>query len=503
MAPITADDDIAGALADAADGGTVRVPPGVHESGPLELPSDVTLELAPGAVLRGPESLEEYGDASHLLSADGAENVTVTGAGTIDARGRAFMTDEPIGLDIPGHSARQGAAYPVAADEAPLAPRERPDGLLRFTDCSGVTVEGVTVRDSPAWTLHFRRCEDVRVSGVAVDNDRRVPNSDGVVPDMCRDVRISDCSVRTGDDAIAVKATGAGEVRPCENVTATNCVLSSRSGAVFVGGRAAADIRHVHVSNCAIRGSNRGVAVRAYGPGGVERVRFADLTVETRLFPGNWWGQAEPVFVASHPHRPGVDCGGVRDVTVDGLTAAAEGGVFVYGHESAPVEDLTLEGVSLRIAEGEHSESVGGNFDLRWIRDADAPATDTPPPDVYEHDIPGVYARGVQNLTLRAVTVEWDDPPAYCSNAVACEHADGVTVDGLVGRQAHPDGDAAVIAVRSARGLRIRDATASAGAGTFLALVDTDDERLCVGNDLVACHTTGPVDAFANSDADR
>ncbi|MFB6218970.1 MAG: glycoside hydrolase family 28 protein [Halobacteriaceae archaeon] len=482
----------------AAGGGTVRVPPGVHETGPLRLRSGVTLELAPGAVLRGPAAIDGYGDDTHLLVADGAENVAVTGRGTIDGRGTAFMTDEPIGLDIPGHSARQGEDYPLRGADAPRAPRERPDGLVRFADCAGVAVEGVTLTGSPAWTLHCRACDDVTVSGVTIDNDPRIPNSDGVVPDMCRDVRVSDCRIRTGDDAIPVKATGQGGVRDCENVAVTNCVLASRSGAVFVGGRAAGDIRHVVVSDCVVRESNRGLAVRAYGPGAVEDVRVSNVTVETRLFAGNWWGQAEPVYVAAHPHRPGVDCGGVRDLTLSGVTATAEQGAFLYAGDGATIEGVTLDDVSLRVVGGEHTDSVGGNFDVRWITDDDAPEGRLP--DIYAHDVPGVYARGVTDLALRNVAVEWgDDPPAFFSSAVACEAFAGLAVDGLVGRGATPDDP--VVDLRDGREIRIRDSTATAGAGRFLSLADTAGERLFAGNDLGACEDAGPVGAFAVTDA--
>jgi hypothetical protein len=497
-AHVSAGDSPQAAIDDAVDGGTVRLEPGVHEPGGLRLRSNVTLDFAPGAVLRAsPE--REGATEGHLLVADGAENVAVTGQGTIDGRGVAFMTDRPIPLDLPDHSARQGEDYPIpGGEEAPLAAADRPGGLVRFDDCTGVTVADVTMCGSPAWTLHLRACEDVTVRGVTIDNDPRIPNSDGVVPDMSRDVRISDCAIHTGDDAIPVKATGyGGYARPCEHVTVTNCTLSSRSGAVFVGGRAAEDIRHVQVSNCTIRNSNRGLAVRAYGPGAVEHVRFDGISIETRLFEGNWWGQAEPVYVAAHPHAPDVDCGGIRDLRVSNVTATAEQGAFLFAGGGATLSNVVFDGLALRVVAGERTETVGGNFDLRWIRDRSRPEHDSHLPDVYGHDVPALYARGVDDMTVRDTSVRWaDDLPEFFSHAVSVEEFADLTVDGVVGRQAHPGGEDAVLSLRDGATVSVRDSTATAGAGTFVELDGVTDPRVFAGNDLAACEDAGAADRF-------
>ena len=94
----------------AARGGIVFVPPGRYLSGTIFLKSNVTLHLAAAATILGSTNLAHYatgiqpcGFVNHphldkcLVYADKAENVAITGPGTIDGQGRAFPLVGPDG----------------------------------------------------------------------------------------------------------------------------------------------------------------------------------------------------------------------------------------------------------------------------------------------------------------------------------------------------------------------------------------------------------------------
>ena len=115
--------------ATAAGGGTVVVPKGTWETGPLALKSNVTLHLEKGAVLRGDPDPAVYKAAKlpALIHVKDAENVAITGEGTIDGRG-GMMSSKV----------------------------SRPH-LVNFWECRNVKVEGVTLRCGGSWTLFARR----------------------------------------------------------------------------------------------------------------------------------------------------------------------------------------------------------------------------------------------------------------------------------------------------------------------------------------------------------
>jgi polygalacturonase len=487
----TAIDDCA-----AAGGGTVHVPAGEYVIGPVELRDHVTLHLAAGARLLASTDPADYGTEGYpldaLVLAQDASDVAVTGRGCIDGRSDAFMRcDRDIDFDIDGHDARQGDAYLDATDEfpdGPVAPADyRPDNLILFDDCERVALDGVAIRNSPAWTLHLLDCEDVTVTGVSIDNDCRVPNSDGIVPDRSRNVRISDCAISTGDDGIVLKTTDTGDASgPCENVTVTNCTIVSRSCAIIVGGETYDDIRNCTFGNCVIRDSTRGLGVRLLDEGSIENIHFSDIVVETTLHAGNWWGQAEPIYVLAVPRTATTDVGRVDGVRFSNITATAQQGAVVFGSTESTVENLAFDGVDLRIAGGEKSEAVGGNFDIRWITDT-SPPSDPDLPNVYGRDVPGVYCRHVDGLVLHDVTVEWADDgslPDYFSHAVECEQFADVTLDRFEGRAAPGTETQSAISLHDGRTVTVRDSTAPAGTGAFLELTETADQRLFVDNDV-------------------
>ncbi len=480
-------------------GGTVRVPPGVYETGSVELRDDLTLSLSPGATVYASPDESDYDCPPEYVGPDGerpvfvasgCENVTVAGEGVVHGRGTAVMEmDEPIR----GHSG-QSSAFPLVSDAEPdprqgaafLDPSEgteewpvakppfRPGPTFLFDDCADVTLRDVTLRDMPAWTLAVRDCDRVRVAGVTVRNHVRIPNCDGVSIAGSRNVRVSDCDVRCCDDAITLLTREAGTV--CENVVVTNCTLASRACAVKIGSETAGPIRRVRVRNCVVHGSNRGLGIQHRDGGDVTDVTFSGVSVETHLYEGPWWGKAEPVYVTSVPRDEETDLGAVRNVRVADVSARCENGAVVYGHPDAAIADVRLDGVTLAVRDSPASDAVGGNLDLQ--------PTGVRPP-IEAHDAPAVHCENVSGLELVDVSVEWgEDLPAYHTNGVACVGVEDLTVDGFDGRPAHPDAGDAAVSLRGCSTVTVRDSRARPGTGTFLAATDTDDGRLFAGNDL-------------------
>ncbi|MFB6218370.1 MAG: polygalacturonase, partial [Halobacteriaceae archaeon] len=223
------------------------------------------------------------------------------------------------------------------------------------------------------------------------------------------------------------------------------CTLSSRSCAIKFGSGTTEDMRDHLYSNIAIRNSNRGLGIQHRGPGDIENVLFSDITVETRLFTGNWWGQAEPIHVSSLPRTEGGELGTVRNVRFRNVVARGEGGVVLWG-TGGNVRNVTLDGVELRLRGGDLADRRGGNLDLRptGVR-----------PSIEAAEVPGVYARGVADLDCHRVAVAWADdrPPEYYTNAVACEDCEGVEIDGFRGR----GGTGLALALRDCAGATVRD----------------------------------------------
>jgi polygalacturonase len=228
----------------ARGGGVVRIPAGRFTSGALRLKSGVALWLDHGAVLiasNDPAQYEERRPTDRLppncwerafILAEGIERAAILGYGTITGAGFAKPTVRGKPLE-------------------PFRPR-----LVSFEHCREVRAEGVTMRDPDRWTLHFYDCDTVQVRGLSIRAGYDIGNSDGIDVDGSRNVVISGCEIVTGDDCIVLKTTNyLGEPRPCENVTVSNCTLSTRASGLKIGTEAHADFSNITFANCAVFGS--------------------------------------------------------------------------------------------------------------------------------------------------------------------------------------------------------------------------------------------------------
>jgi polygalacturonase len=324
-----------------AGGGMVLIPSGgTFICGTITLRDNIELHLENGAKLQASaveshytttQIAGEYGGKTggFLIQTSDARNVAITGLGTIDGQGDTFMdgwwTDD-------GPYIRKPKAF---------RPR-----LIGFFGCQGIRIRDITIRNAPQWTCHLTGCEDVVIDGITILNGLDVPNCDGIDPDHCRNVRISNCHIEAGDDCIVIKTTREfAHYGPSENITITGCTLVSTSAAIKIGTESVSDITDIVVTGCVIRKSHRGLAIQLRDEGNVRDVLFSDCIVETRQFHPKWWGNAEAIYVTATPRNTGGTVGSVSGITFRNIRFRGENGVFLCGCASSPLKDITLDGV--------------------------------------------------------------------------------------------------------------------------------------------------------------
>jgi hypothetical protein len=481
-------------------GGTVTVPPGTFRTGPIRMYANTTLHLEAGAVLKGSSDLNDYivnGKRFGLISAKDANNIAITGRGTIDGSGTAFMDmtrtrsgPERFG-DFDPNFTRQGLEYmdpKFGTADGPVVPYDRPGRLVAFSLCRNVLIRDVTITDAPLWTVHLDRCGDVVVSGVRIANPLVVPNNDGIHCTSCTNVHISDCEISAGDDAIAV--TSIGDARhhqilggdplgtdKTENVTVTNCTLQSCSTALRVG-YTGGDIKNCTFSNIVIRESNRGILVNVRDQASVENLLFSNITIQTRLHTGHWWGHAEPIQVSALANAADIKkLGQIKNVRFSNIIAESQSGIVVWGCKDSVIKDLTFDNVSVKMKNSPLNASYGGNFDLRTSGDF---AT-----ALFKHDMPALYCTNVTGLKIIRFETEWEDGlPDFFNHSIWCQSVSGVEIDGFIGRQAHLGDRRAAIVLDEVSSATIRNCRAAEGTGVFLQTAGLTGPRFFVNNEL-------------------
>jgi len=472
-------------------GGTILVPPGIYRTGPIRLQSNITLQLEPGAVIRASEEIEDHragGRTRPLIWARDAENIAICGQGIIDGRGTTFMKLDQVRTnpgDFDPRFTRQGEEFmspKCGSADGPVTFRPRPQRLLAFYSCRDVRLRDLTLMDAPIWTVHLADCERADVIGLRIRNNPVIPNNDGIHCTICRSVHISNCDLVCGDDAICITSVESRKGGVCENVTVSNCTLSSRSAGVRVG-YGPNPIRNCVFQNLVIHNSNRGLGLFVRQDGSIENVLFNNIVIRTRLHTGHWWGNGEPIHLSVLPDRKSqAELGRIRNVVFTNVLAESETGVVIWAHEPGRIEDVTFNQVRLHVRKSPLAESYGGNIDLR-------PAFD-PRWAIFRHDLAGVFCHGVNGLTLNQVDVRWDtDVAEYYRHGLWCEQTNRILIDGFRGRQPGSGEGHAAILMDTVRDATIRNSQAAEGTTTFLMHRNVTEAGLFGNNDMTKAGT--------------
>lgn len=362
-------------------GGTLFFPAGRYLTGPIRLKSNITLELEAGATLLFSTNFDDYlpfVEVRHegvmmksfcpLIYATDAENITIKGEGTLDGQGKAWWDEFfKVLIDLRDNGKRDVNKYqPLFEKEndvKKIASETNEDwhGTLdrRFfrppfiqpIRCKNVRIEGVKIINSPFWTVNPEFCDNVTVDGVTIHNVDS-PNTDGINPESCRNVHISNCHISVGDDCITIKSGRDLQARnigaACENITVTNCTMLSGHGGVVIGSEMSGGVRRVTITNCVFEGTDRGIRLKSTrGRGGiVEDIRISnivmkDIKKEALTFnlkysrmPQEPKSERTPVF--RNIHISGVT---VVDVNVP---------IQIVGLEEAPISDIVLRDIQIK-----------------------------------------------------------------------------------------------------------------------------------------------------------
>ena len=430
-------------------GGVVLIPAGQFIIGTITLKSFVTLHLEQGSVLTGSLNLDDYSASFRrhgMILCYDAVHVSITGNGVIDARGTTFYdtTQNHVYKEFDRNLTRQKENYMPEGQfysDGPIKRKPKPGMCITFYHCSQVILKDFTLKDTPSWAIRLAYCDNVLVDGLSILNNLMVPNSDGIHSTTSRNVRISNCDIRAGDDAIIITGFDIDEETPeysmteqsrrtygnksiyAENFTVTNCHLQSRSSGIRVG-YGQHPIRRCIFSNIQIYGSNRGIGVFAHDISNIEELVFSDIIIETRLHNGQWWGNGEPIHISAICRFDGYAAGKVRNVQFNNIIATGEHGLIFYGLENSMLENIKLKNIFLYLKSGIETLSYGGNFDLRPAAEIDK--------QIFEHDIPGLYAQFVDGLFVNDYKLEWGSKlPSFFTNAIECVDVNDLSINEL------------------------------------------------------------------------
>ncbi|MEZ0607765.1 glycoside hydrolase family 28 protein [Fibrella sp. WM1] len=349
-------------------GGEVIVPAGTFYTGTIFLKSNVYLHLMPGSVLQGSYNLADYpehdilaarkfGTITHnglylshmkaLVIADKATHTGLIGLGTLrgPGDGKAFQ----LGLNKDG----------------------KPKNIF-FIGCQDVLLDGIRILNSAQITVSISGCERVTINRIYLHSWVNW-NCDGLDIDG-KDVIIANSIIDSEDDALCFKSEYLAKF--CENITVTNCVLSSICNGIKFGTGSRTGFRNITVSNCIIRKSdvngyrhwamppnivykpaetsvNCGIVILGVDGGTVENINISDIVMTDVL---------SPLFIRvgkrflNPEQKPSV----MRHISIRNIRAETRSTIpsIIAGLEESPAEDIRLSNIRITVPIGFPADSL-------------------------------------------------------------------------------------------------------------------------------------------------
>lgn len=358
-------------------GGRVAVPAGRYRTGALRLKDKVDLHLASEdtvlsfvnedihlhypVVFSHWEATPCY-NFSALLYACGAQDIALTGKGTLDGGADAehwwdwhhqvedAWSADKRDLQLADRNAlRQMNLDGVPVDERVFGPGHflRPD-LIQIIRCKRVLLQGVTLKNSPMWQLNPVLCESVTVDGMTFLSHG--PNNDGCDPESCSGVQIAGCRFDTGDDCISLKSgrdrDGREAAAPCQYVLIEENEFADGHGGVALGSEMSGGIHHVlawrnHFSSPHLTYALR-LKTNAKRGGRVEDIILADSVME------HVHGAAVHGTMLYEDGRDGSDLPVFQNIRIENITAhGGEYGIFLEAFEEVPITGLALKNIRI------------------------------------------------------------------------------------------------------------------------------------------------------------
>ena len=341
----------------------------VYLTGPFRLLSHVHLQLDRRVTLQASNDHGRYVGAyinwvyrpnEALISAAGASDVGIGGAGIVDGGG--------------GRLQPNGGPSWWAMALAGEPPSTRP-WLLEFYRCDQVTISGVTLQNAPMWTQALRFSSNITESGVTITAPATAPNTDGVDLVGSTHVTLSNLNISVGDDNIAFKS--GLPIDPTDSkqrglprmatshVRVTDITAGEGDGIVF-GSEAANGLNDISLQNLRYTHTVYGIWIKSARDrgGAIYAITAEDLVMRGVAFPismSDYYSggdPAEPPYEPARPITPTTPY--IHDITIQNLTATgATRGSTMVGLPESCIQRVTLSHVSI--------QSSGSGIELRHM----------------------------------------------------------------------------------------------------------------------------------------
>lgn len=359
---------IQAAISSCPQGGRVFVPKGVYKISSLFLKSDLVFEIGKGAVLSAFTDRSKFPILPGIIESNDEKEEYYLGSwegNPLDSFASILTGINLSNILICGEGTIDGCAdfdnwwkYPKAKIGA-YRPR-----MIFLNNCHHVVIQGITIKNSPAWNVHPYFSNHLRFLDIKVIGPADSHNTDGLNPESCEDVEIAGCYFSVGDDCIAVKSgkiyMGKKYKTPSKKIHIRQCCMEDGHGAITLGSEIAAGVIDLQVENCKFLNTDRGLRVKTRRGRGedsiIDQVVFKNIYMDEVKAPlvVNSFYFCDPDgmtnYVSSKEAQP-VDerTPQIRNLVFSNILCdnAHYCGAYIYGLPEQKIKSITMENIRI------------------------------------------------------------------------------------------------------------------------------------------------------------
>ncbi|MBE5787062.1 MAG: hypothetical protein E7324_05930 [Clostridiales bacterium] len=229
-----------------------------------------------------------------------------------------------------------------------------------FGECKNVLVRDVTIVNVPHWTIHITGSEEAEVDNVKLFGYRE--NSDGIDITSSENAYVHDCFIRTGDDAVGVKALYYPPRVGGKNILCERCVVWNDKVRCFgIPCESRNDISDVTFRDCDVIASYANwtlelgsLVVYISDHGTISNIMFDDIRIDHEVH------LATHVMIAKDFWSKDKDPGQIRNITFRNITVRPKIGSRVSGYDAEHTsEGIHYENFSVNGVMADSLESAG------------------------------------------------------------------------------------------------------------------------------------------------
>jgi polygalacturonase len=305
-------------------------------TGPLDLKPGVTLVVAAKTILFGSRDATVYevrpgscGIVSPtgrgcraMINGAGIAGAGVMGDGAIDGRGWAKI----LGKDV---------SWWELAEKARKGGNQNCPRILVLNRCDNFTLYRIALKNSGNFHVSYSGGNGFTAWGVVIDTPKNARNTDGIDPGSSTNVTIAHCYIHTGDDNVAIKASG-----HCSRMTIAHNHFYTGHG-MSIGSETNGGADTIRVTDLSIDGADNGIRIKSNsGKGGkVTDAVYEDICIR---------GTKNPIYMDSdyaHFGKTGDKVPWFTGIVLKDVRVQGAGKITLQGYDAQHRLGMTFDNV--------------------------------------------------------------------------------------------------------------------------------------------------------------